>query len=545
MNGFLEFLQKLGPARLAAMGAVSAILVGFFALVIMRLSEPQMMPLYTELGFDDSAAIIKQLESMDVRHEIRNDGATILVARDEALRVRMRLAEAGLPTGGSVGYELFDKTSSFGTTSFVQNINRIRALEGELARTIRTIDRVASARVHLVLPERELFRRERAEPTASIALKVRGTLEMAQIRGIQHLVAAAIEGLKPGRVSIIDETGRLLASGNEGDDLGVVAAEITERRTAIERRIRNHVEDIVGQVVGPGRTRVQVAAELDFNRLTQTDDLFDPESQVVRSTQSRTENATTKQPKGDGSVSVGNQLPGADGGSQDEVSEASSTEEETINYEISRTTKTLITEAGRIKRLSVAVLVDGIYSKNEKGDIVYSPRPQEQIDRIAALVRSAVGFDQERGDQVEVVNLQFAQGPPSEFGTAASDSFIELTKEDYLYFAELGVITLLTLLVLFFVVRPLLKRILAPEEGPESGAAGETGMAGELTSETGNAALPAPAAGEGTDGEPESLAAAQAVGSLQANSISRVGALIESNPNEAVAIVRAWLNEAA
>ncbi|MCC2113067.1 MAG: flagellar M-ring protein FliF, partial [Hyphomicrobiales bacterium] len=432
-----------------------------------------------------------------------------------------------------------------GTTSFVQNINHVRAMEGELARTIRTIDRVSAARVHLVLPERELFRRERTEPSASIVLKVHGALESNQIRAVQHLVASAVEGLKPGRVSIVDETGRLLASGNDEDGIGAVASHIMERRTALERQMRAQIEDIVGQVVGPGRTRVQVAAELDFNRVTQTADVFDPESQVVRSTQSRAENSSSKDASGDNSVSVGNQLPGGgNSGNESATRDASSTEEETVNYEISRTTKTEVTEAGQIKRLSVAVLVDGIYNKDANGDIAYTPRSQEQIDQIAALVRSAIGFDQTRGDQVEVVNLQFAEGPPTDLAAAGSESFIELNKQDYLYFIELGVIALLTLIVLFFVVRPLLKRVLAPEEVKEIRTDRGDGAVPALTSEAGETArLPAPINDDGSHSQ--ALDAAQAAGSVQANSISRVGSLVESHPTEAVAIVRAWLNEAA
>ena len=198
----------------------------------------------------------------------------------------MKLAEGGLPKGGGVGYEIFDKSDALGATSFVQNINHLRALEGELSRTIRAIDRVQQARVHLVLPERPLFSREKAEPSASIVLKVRGTLEAQQVRAIRHLVASAVNGLKPQRVSVVDETGRLLADGS-ADDAGGATAD--ERKLAYERRLREQVESIVTSVVGPGHARVQLTAEFDFNRITQTSDKFDPESRVVRSSQTREE----------------------------------------------------------------------------------------------------------------------------------------------------------------------------------------------------------------------------------------------------------------
>src|SRR5262250_655106 len=193
--------------------AVTAALIGFFAFIIMRVTTPQMTTLFTDLSTEDSSAIIKDLERQAIPFEIKNDGAAIMVPKDKVTRLRMKLAEGGLPKGGGVGYEIFDKSDALGATSFVQNINHLRALEGELSRTIRALDRVQAARVHLVLPERPLFSRDKVEASASIVLKVRGTLEPQQVRAIRHLVASAVNGLKPERVSIVDEAGRLLADG--------------------------------------------------------------------------------------------------------------------------------------------------------------------------------------------------------------------------------------------------------------------------------------------------------------------------------------------
>jgi flagellar M-ring protein FliF len=174
----------------------------------MRVTAPQMTTLFTDLSVEDSSGIIKDLERQAIPYEIRNDGAVIMVPKDQVARLRMKLAESGLPKGGGVGYEIFDKTDALGTTSFVQNINRLRALEGELSRTIKAIDRIQDARVHLVLPDRPLFSREAPQPSASIVLRVRGGLEPQQIRAIRHLVASAVNGLKPQRVSIVDEAGQ-------------------------------------------------------------------------------------------------------------------------------------------------------------------------------------------------------------------------------------------------------------------------------------------------------------------------------------------------
>src|SRR5690349_21149453 len=289
------------------MAAVTAAMIGFFAFIILRVTSPQMTPLFTDLSVEDSAAIIKDLERQAVNYEVRNEGAIIMVPRELVTRLRMKFAEGGLPKGGGVGYEIFDKSESLGTTSFVQNINSLRALEGELARTIRAIDRVQAARVHLVLPERPLFSRDKAEPSASIVLKVRGTLEQQQVRAIRHLVATAVNGLKPQRVSVIDETGRLLADGN-GDDMGG-GTTADERKASAENRMRKDVEAIVTSVVAPGRAQVRVNIDFDFNRVTQTTDRFDPESRVVRSSQTREESSGAAD-AGAAAVSVGNDLPG-------------------------------------------------------------------------------------------------------------------------------------------------------------------------------------------------------------------------------------------
>ena len=296
------------------MGAVTIALVGFFAFVILRVTSPQMTPLFTDLNYDDSAAIVKELERQGVPYELRNDGNIVMVPHDRVARLRMALAGNGLPKGGGVGYEIFDKSDVLGTTSFVQNVNNLRALEGELSRTIRALDRVQAARVHLVMPERPLFSRDKVEPSASIVLKVRGTLEPQQVRAIRHLVASAVNGLKPQRVSIVDEAGHLLADGASDDANG---GEVTadERRMAFEKRLREQIEAIVSSVVGPGRARVEVSADFDFNRITQTSDKYDPEGRVVRSSQTREETSATNDNR-ENQVTVGNETGGGGGNQQ-------------------------------------------------------------------------------------------------------------------------------------------------------------------------------------------------------------------------------------
>lgn len=545
----LETLKQMGPARLGAMGAVAAILIGFFGVVIARVSQPTMATLFADLSFDDTTAITRELESLNVPFELRRDGEIILVPDDQVLSTRMRLAEQGLPTGGSMGYEIFDKTDTLGSTSFVQNVNRVRALEGELARTIRSLQRVNGARVHLVLPERQLFQREQRKPSASIIVKTRGELDKGQVRAIQHLVASAIEGLDPGSISVVDEGGRLLASGDNSDALGMIASTLEERRISLETRLRNQVNEIVSSVVGPGRARVQVAAELDFNRITQQRDDFDPERQVVRSTQTREETRSASEEDTDEGVTAGNQIPEADAQAAPGTrsSEQGETIEEVVNYEIAKTVTTQITEAGRLSRLSVAVLIDGVYETDDNGNLIYNPRSQEQLEQIATLVRSSIGFDAERGDTVEVVNLQFAQAPePTELGT---DSWFNFTRTEIIQMIEMAIMALISLLVLLFVVRPLLKQILGPEKPPvyldaagnelPLDAEGQPLIEGKPEyDENGNLILdnlPAP----------DWLKNAERLGAQHAASLARVGEIIEKNPKESVAIVRSWLNAEA
>jgi len=527
------------------MAAVTVTLLGVFGFLILRVTSPQMTPLFTDLTVEDSTAIVKDLERQGIAYELKNDGAIIMVARDQVARVRMRLAEGGLPKGGSIGYEIFDKSDALGATSFVQNINHLRAMEGELARTIRSIDRVQAARVHLVLPERPLFSRDKVEPSASIVLKVRGTLESQQVRAIRHLVASAVNGLKPERVSVVDEAGRLLADGAANGDDNDPGAHAEERQAAYERRLRQEVESIVSSVVGPGRARVQLTADFDFNKITQTSDQFDPEGRVLRSSQTREEQSTTSDGR-DGQVTVGNELPGAQRPpapapeGQPVQRDQSKKTEEIANYEISRTTKTEVIEGARIKRVSVAVLVDGTYAKGENGEVAYQPRTADEIQRIGALVRSAIGFDQKRGDQVEVVNLRFAEAPMTPISEPTGwASYLQFTKDDILRSIEWAVMGLLGLVVVLVVVRPLVRRILAPDE---QGVA-QTAAPALVPAAAGNA--PALADGMPTIANHTSkmIDIAQVQGQVHAQSITKVGELAQKNPHEAVAIIRQWLHE--
>ncbi len=541
MNQLGEMLSKLGVARIAAMVVVAAMLLGFFAFIMVRSTTPQLAPLYTNLEFDDSSAIIAELNAMGTPYELRGEGATILVPRDEITTLRMTLAEDGLPSRGQVGYEIFDNQSTLGATSFVQNINHVRALEGELARTIGALSRVQSARVHLVLPERELFRRDIQEPSASIVLTVRGQLSAGEIRAVQHLVASAIEGLSPNAVSIVDSSGSLLASGTGDEEVSVTAQAMEERKLGIESRLRTRIEELLGSVVGLGRARVQVAAELDLNRATRTSETFDPDSQVVRSSQTSETGDESNGPGNSGQVTVANELPGAseEANANGGTSSVSTAFDETLNYEISSTTETQVTEAGGIERLSVAVVVDGIYSYDEAGNGTYVPRSTEELDQITALVRSAMGYDETRGDQIEVVNMQFAERPGIEAGTEAPGLF-DFSQTDLFNLAEMLVTLLISLALVLFVMRPLVKKVLAPEAKPLA-----LPQAASVPEEYVEPEDPAQAARVRDEATEAWLEQAKSLGESQVKALKMVGELVEENPKQASLVIRDWLTEAA
>ncbi len=540
VNGVLEVLKKLGPQKLITLGVVTALLMAFFAFLIMRVTAPTMTTLFSDMSLQDSTAVTRELDQRGIKYELRMEGATVMVPKDQVLRLRMELAGKGLPQGGGVGYEIFDKTDSLTATSFVQNVNQLRALEGELARTIRSLDRVQNARVHLALPERQLFQRDKKEARASIVLKVRGELEAGQVRAIRHLVATAVEGLKPDRVSVVDEAGRLLADGaGDSADTAVLAS---EKQQSYERRVRSQIEDIVASVVGRGRARVQVAADMDFNRIQQTQESFDPESRVVRSTQTRAENNLSNEAR-EGQVTVGNELPGANAQGGQGQREASQKNEETVNYEISKTVRTEVIEGGRVKRMSVAVLVDGNYVKGAGGQQEYQQRPQEELDRIAALVRSAIGFDQKRGDTIEVVNLRFAEAPPvTEIKELTLfERLFSFSKDDTFRMLELGVLGLVTVFVFLFVVRPMMATLSRPDK--ETKTVMVQGPNGQMvTVQTPVEGPPAELPPTATE---QMIEMSQINGAIQARSIEKVGEVASKNPQETVAILRQWIHGAS
>ncbi|MGB1540092.1 MAG: flagellar basal-body MS-ring/collar protein FliF, partial [Rickettsiales bacterium] len=293
MNGLAQMFKEMSPTKIAMLAGTAVLMLGFFIFLSTRLSTPNMTPLYSGLSVEDSAQIVEELEKTNVPYEIQAAGTMILVPSEQVQRLRIAMAGEGLPSSGNiVGYEIFDQSDKLGTSSFVHNVNLLRATEGELARTIGELAGVEKARVHLVMPKRELFSREKQKPSASVALTMRGSSKLSkqEIESIRHLVASAVPELDPTQITVVDNKGRLLARGGEDDDgFGVYASMAAEYRVAFERRMRDTVERMLEKTLGNGKVRAEVTADIDFDRVVTNSETFDPEGQVARSVQNTEE----------------------------------------------------------------------------------------------------------------------------------------------------------------------------------------------------------------------------------------------------------------
>lgn len=566
VNGLLEGLKALGPIRLAAMAAVAAGMLGLFAVLTLHGGADRMALLYGDLDMREAAQINDLLDHQHIAHEIGAGGTEVLVAADQVARARLLLARENLPSGGSIGYELFDKSDGLTANQFQQQLNQARALEGELSRTIRSISGVRAARVHLVLPRREPFARDRQDAQASVVLTMTGParLDHEGIQAILNLVAAAVPGLRPQNIAVIDSRGNLLARA--GEPLGSAAVSgVEELRRATEQRLSRAVEEMLERSLGPGRVRAEAAVEMDFDQTHETTEKFDPDGQVTRSTQ--TVNGNSRSTEANPAVTVQNNLPNADAGAPPGAGSQEQRQEETTNYEIGKTVRTIVREQPQIKRISLAVLVDGTDERRADGTSDWKPRPPEELATIERLVRSAIGFDEKRGDHVDVVNMRFVAD--SEPTTQEPRGILGVTfeKSDVMRLAQTALIGVLGILALLFVLRPMVVRLAAnaPASLLESSAAAETlgpggvaALAGPggvaLTDASGRpiatpggaGAMAGPSQGVAGLLEDESMVnVANIEGQMRASSIRRIAELADRHPDETLSIMRAWIHQEA
>lgn len=457
-------LAELSLVRKISMLTVLALTVGVVGYMVHVSKLASMEPLFTNLNSADIGTIVTQLDKQGVQYEVDQEKRTILVPSTEVLTLRMKLASEGLPRFGGVGFELFDK-SGFGMSEFEQRVNYQRALEGELARTIRGIGEVESARVHLVLPEKSLFAASKQNASASVILKL-GTNQMIADRAVSsitHLVASAVEGLSSDQVTVVDSSGRLLTAAG-GDPSVMAGGQAFDQKLQIERSYERRIVELLAPVVGLGKVIARVTADVDFTRTESTDEVVDPTKSAImneaRTTSSKTETATgSGGVAGAGANQAGGAAGAGGGGTADESTE-------NIQYAVSKSVRRQVTPMGALKRLSVAILVDGKYTEGEEGKQTYNPRPAEELLQLENLVKNAIGFATDRGDTIKVDNLEF-QTPTAQI--AESETWYQQRTTSGFLVSVIGnvLVVIMGLLVIFFVIRPMLQSWRANRMAPD------------------------------------------------------------------------------
>jgi flagellar M-ring protein FliF len=546
MSALLDGFKALGAGRLAAMGAVATAMLLMLAFLVLRSgSSDRMALLYSDVDLREASQIVDLLDKAHIAHDSQGDGTRLMVPASEIPRARMLLAKEGLPTGGSIGYEIFDRGDGLTASQFQQAINQTRAMEGELARSIRMIMGVKAARVHLVLPKREPFARDRQEAQASVVLAMVGAarLDKEGIQSVLNLVSAAVPGLRPQNIGIIDSRGNLLARAGEPVG-GSAAAAGEELQHQTEQRLSRAVEDMLERTIGAGRVRAETAVDMDFGQIRETKESYDPDGKVERSTQNNT--ANTKSTEQQPTVSVQNNLPNADAGATPTGSQEQRTEE-TTNYEIGKTVRTVIQDQPQIKRISLAVLVDQVAVTGADGKMVWQDRSAEDLGRIAALARSAIGFNEKRGDKVEVVSMRFA---PDEIADAGKNTLfgLPIDKADLLHLGQTALYGLVAILALLLVLRPMVMRITAAPELIAAQGAGGLGLgtdaaANAVAAMGGQLALAGQPDNAGLLEDESMVNISNIEGAIKASSIRRIAQMMEKHPEEAMGIMRGWMQQ--
>ena len=525
MAALLAGLRALGAVKLASLGLVAVATLGLLAWLTVRGADGPMALLYADLDLREAGQVVDQLERARIPRQLDATGTRIMVPADQVARARLLLAKDGLPSGGSIGYEIFDRGDGLTASSFQQQLNQARAMEGELGRSIRMIQGVRAARVHVVLGKREPFARDRQEAQASIVLTMAGAarLDREGVQAVLNLTAAAVPGLKAQNIALVDNRGTVLARAGQPTTAATIAASADDARRGTETRLARAIEDMLERSLGAGRVRAEASIELDYEQVHEVQEKYDPDGQVVRSTQNATNSSkTTETPP---ATTVANNLPNADAGATPSGTQEQK-QDETTNYEISKTVRTVAREQPQLKRQSVAVMVDGTMARAADGTMAWSARPAGELASISALVRGAIGFNEARGDKLEVVSMRFAavEEPADNPVLGLLDRF---EKSDVLRLGETTFLGLVAMMALLLVFRPMVLKLAASEArlpaltGPQDGSASA-------------ALLP--------DGSPDrvvDLGASNAP--LPMSAIGKIATLIEEHPQESVTVLRNWV----
>ncbi|MGC8735383.1 MAG: flagellar basal-body MS-ring/collar protein FliF [Dissulfurimicrobium sp.] len=525
--------QNLTLRQKVVAASVVALAFAVFGVIFFIANRPVYKPLYSDLSPQDAAEITAWLKKESVPYQLYNDGTAIRVPEEKVYDVRLSLAGAGLPRG-SVGFEIFDLTN-LGVTDFVQHVNYQRALQGELEKTISRFLQIRSVRVLLALPQESLFTSEKKEPTASVVLQLKPGEELSrnQIKGIVHLVASAVPRLKKENVSVVDTDGGVLYdSKDQENDQSLMTNTQLAYQKKLEDYYRHKIQSMLEDVLGPNKAVVRVATDVDFDQVQTSEDRYDPDQTAVRSEQKISEIDTSQENAGG--------VAGVKGGLADKLQgnvtgpAATNTgaggappalirqkTQDTSNYEITRIQRQINASIGKLKKISVAVMVDGSYLPKGK-ELVYTPRSQEELANLDRIVKAAIGFDPKRGDEVSVVNVPFKAQQPE--GKAPSKLF-ELAS----YFATPFMNIILAVLFIVFVLRPLFNRYVLKPRGKEEAEAVPSGAR----------------TGEGETGEGEFEFPPPPVIHPIPDARERLREMAHAYPERAAALVKIWLREKA
>jgi flagellar M-ring protein FliF len=456
----LSFGKKLTLATLI-LGSVT----GFFFLMNWS-GQSEFQPLYANLDSEDASAVLSKLKEQKIEYRIASNGKTILIPEQHIYEIRMQLASAGIPQGGGIGFEIFDDTK-LGMTAFAQNVNFQRALQGELARTINRIVEIESSRVHIVIAEKSLFVEEEEPATASVVLKLRPGkwLNQSQVKGIVHLVSSSVARLSAENVTVVDSNGKMLAGANDTSTFGSLSSDQLDYQARVEKKLENRVRSMLESALGENKAIVRLSCSFDFKKQERTEELYLPENKVVRSEQVLNEvsNEPGKNPQG--VPGIRSNMPGdSTAGQQNRSLDSNSTFEKkdhTVNYEIGKIISHINDPVGEMTRISIAVLVDGIYKRIEKkrGKVEweYVPRTAEEMAKFENIVKRAVNFDASRGDEVDIVNIPFETTKMEEEEAPVPEpGWLEVFKK-YQPYMKYGFLSLFLILSFMFFVKPLVR----------------------------------------------------------------------------------------
>ncbi len=459
MANIIESITEMPLKNKAILLGILIIAVASIVLLVSWSQQADYHLLYANLSEEDSGPIAQKLKELKIPYRVEAGG--IMVPSDKVYDARLQLAAQGLPRGGGVGFELFDKTD-FGTTDFVQKLNYRRAMQGELARTIMSLSEVEQCRVHLAIPEKTLFTQDENHPSASVLLKLRPgrVLSQGQVQGIVHMVSSSVEGLNPKEVTIVDSRGDMLT--RPADDSAGLSSGQLEYQKSYEKDIEARVVGILEPVVGKSKIRAKATVNLDFTRSEQTEEKYDPDGQVVRSEQKQVEKTVSG---GSGGVAgVTSNIPGKAAAQTPGNQNQSQKQHDTTNYEISKVTSHTVNASGVVKKISVAVLVDGVEAAQEGGkEMKYTPRSAEDLKRYEDLVKNAVGFSADRGDEVKVINMPFEGAPKEEIAPTPVDYMSYVTTAAKFVVPLAGIILLYML-----ILKPLVRTL---SQAPRAGGA--------------------------------------------------------------------------